>query len=414
MQFRIQLQPDYKSVEKKRSGAPSVINNKYTFYEFFAGGGMARAGLGEGWECHFANDIDELKAATYISNWGCDHFDDRDVRKISVDGLKGGVDLAWASFPCQDLSLAGNGLGIGRAHDGSETRSGALWPFLMLMEKLRRTRRHPTLLVLENVVGLLTLNGGLDFVAICDALGAMGYRYGAVVADAKHFVPQSRPRVFLIAVRRERKIQADLHSDGPTREWHTQPLIRAFDALSSKSQKDWIWWDPGTPPKLRKNSLLRSIDVDADCWDTAAETKRLLDMMSPAHLARLRTAQADDGPHVGSLYLRMRPDGEKNRQRAEIAFGPTVGCLRTPKGGASRPRIVYVDGKTVKTRLLTVSEAAKLMGLTPEYQLPDGYYHAFKVIGDGVVVPVVRFLANRLLEPVAAGKYERGDQHLAA
>nr|WP_239482738.1 DNA cytosine methyltransferase [Paraburkholderia sp. C35] len=105
---------------------------------------MARAGLGKDWECLFANDIDELKAATYISNWGRDHFDDRDVRKVSVDDLEGSVDLAWASFPCQDLSLAGNGLGIGRADDGSETRSGALWPFLTLMEKLRRARRQPT------------------------------------------------------------------------------------------------------------------------------------------------------------------------------------------------------------------------------------------------------------------------------
>lgn len=390
------------------------MTDKYTFYEFFAGGGMARAGLGESWECRFANDIDELKAATYISNWGCDHFDDRDIRKVSTGDLGGCVDLAWASFPCQDLSLAGNGLGIGRADDGSETRSGALWPFVTLMENLRRTRRHPTLLVLENVVGLLTLNGGRDFAAICDALGLIGYRYGAVVADAKHFVPQSRPRVFLIAVRREREIQTDLCSDGPTQAWHTQPLVRAFDALSSKSRKDWIWWDLGTTPKLRKNTLVRSINLDSAAWDTAAETKRLLGMMAPAHLSRLRNAQAEDGPRVGSLYLRMRREGEKNRQRAEISFGPTLGCLRTPRGGASRPRIIYVDGKTVKTRLLTVSEAAKLMGLAPDYLLPDGYYRAFKVIGDGVVVPVVRFLADRLLEPVVAVKYECGDHHLAA
>ncbi|WP_244125138.1 DNA cytosine methyltransferase [Burkholderia gladioli] len=386
-----------------------MISEKYTFYEFFAGGGMARAGLGKKWECFFANDVDELKAATYISNWGGDHFDGRDVRKVTIDDLEGHVDLAWASFPCQDLSLAGNGLGIGRAGEGSETRSGALWPFLTLMENLRRVRRHPTLLVLENVVGLLTLNGGGDFAAICDALGAIGYRYGAVVADAKHFVPQSRPRVFLIAVRREQQVREDLYTDGPIDAWHTQPLIRAFDALSIRSQKNWIWWDPGTAPKLKKNLLLRSIDLDTVAWDTAAETKRLLDMMSPAHLTRLRKAQAEDGSHIGSLYLRMRREGKKNRQRAEIAFGPTLGCLRTPRGGASRPRIIHVDGKTVRTRLLSVTEAAKLMGLAQEYVLPDVYHRAFKVIGDGVVVPVVRFLADRLLEPIAAEKHHSVD-----
>lgn len=38
------------------------------FYEFFAGGGMARAGLGEAWECIFTNDIDEKKFASYRAN----------------------------------------------------------------------------------------------------------------------------------------------------------------------------------------------------------------------------------------------------------------------------------------------------------------------------------------------------------
>ena len=40
------------------------------FYEFFAGGGMARAGLGPSWSCLFANDFDPKKAASYAANWG--------------------------------------------------------------------------------------------------------------------------------------------------------------------------------------------------------------------------------------------------------------------------------------------------------------------------------------------------------
>jgi DNA (cytosine-5)-methyltransferase 1 len=40
------------------------------YYEFFAGGGMARAGLGSGWTCLFANDIDSKKRASYAANWG--------------------------------------------------------------------------------------------------------------------------------------------------------------------------------------------------------------------------------------------------------------------------------------------------------------------------------------------------------
>ena len=45
-----------------------------SFYEFFAGGGMARAGLGDGWTCLFANDFSQMKARAYKENWGDDHF----------------------------------------------------------------------------------------------------------------------------------------------------------------------------------------------------------------------------------------------------------------------------------------------------------------------------------------------------
>ena len=103
-----------------------------TFYEFFAGGGMARAGLGAGWRCTFANDFDEMKAATYRENWGGDHFVCGDVARVTASDLPGVADLSWASFPCQDLSLAGDYRGLGRANSAVMTRSGTFWPFWRL------------------------------------------------------------------------------------------------------------------------------------------------------------------------------------------------------------------------------------------------------------------------------------------
>ena len=46
------------------------MGSPLTFYEFFAGGGMARLGLGEGWDCTFANDFDAMKADAYRANFG--------------------------------------------------------------------------------------------------------------------------------------------------------------------------------------------------------------------------------------------------------------------------------------------------------------------------------------------------------
>src|SRR5215469_7340482 len=154
-----------------------------SYYEFFAGGGMARAGLGAEWNCLLANDIDKKKAASYAANWGDQHLIVKDVAELTSQQIPGSADLAWASFPCQDLSLAGDGAGL------KGERSGTFWPFWRLMEFLNQENRGPRLIVLENVCGALASHNGKDFASIGDAL-AGSYRFGAVIMDAVHFVPQ--------------------------------------------------------------------------------------------------------------------------------------------------------------------------------------------------------------------------------
>ena len=139
-----------------------------TFYEFFAGAGMARAGLGDRWRCLFANDFDQKKAATYRLNWGQDNFVCSDVREVATTDLAQTADLVWASFPCQDLSLAGGGAGL------KGERSGTFWPFWDLMTALVAEGRAPSMIVLENVCGTLTSHSGKDFTAICRSLSNGG------------------------------------------------------------------------------------------------------------------------------------------------------------------------------------------------------------------------------------------------
>ena len=63
---------------------------------------------------------------------------------------------------------------------------------------------------------------------------------------------------------------------------------------------------------------------------------------------------------------------------------------------------MIVDGAAIRSRLLSPREAARLMGLPDSYKLPENYNEAYHLAGDGVVVPVVRFLAAHLLEPLLA------------
>ena len=82
--------------------------------------------------------------------------------------------LAWASFPCQDLSLAGERRGL------NAPRSGAFWGFWNIIEKLGP--RAPRTLAIENVAGLLSSHGGRDFAMLVTQLADAGYR-GYVVLE---------------------------------------------------------------------------------------------------------------------------------------------------------------------------------------------------------------------------------------
>src|ERR1035441_2888789 len=140
------------------------------FYEFFAGAGLAALGLGPEWQCVWANDIDPRKARVYTSNFDGDHFYLGDVAKFRGSDLPNSSQLSWASFPCQDLSLAGWRRGL------SADRSGAFWAFWRIMRDQFKRGSRPPVFVIENVVGLL--HHGDGFVGLCEALAALGMQFG--------------------------------------------------------------------------------------------------------------------------------------------------------------------------------------------------------------------------------------------
>jgi DNA (cytosine-5)-methyltransferase 1 len=379
-----------------------------SYLEFFAGGGMVRAGLGGRWKCQFANDFDPLKVQVYTDNWGQREILEGDIHRLEAEDLGRRVDLAWASFPCQDLSAAGNGLGIGQVGGANRTRSGTFWAFVDLMKRLKANGRLPRIVVLENVVGLLTINGGEEFKAVIAALGRLGMRAGALVIDARHFVPQSRQRVFIVALSKTAKLADGLIRDEPHPMWHPGPLVKAVEKLSPQCRAQWMWLNLGAAPELKKtlNKIVTDRPAGVD-WHEPAETRRLIGMMSDAHKQKLSQAKKSGKRIVGTLSLRMRPSNGRTVQRAEICFRGLAGCLRTPKGGGSRPRVIVVKGGGVRTRLLSPAEASSLMGLKSSYQLPEVYDYAFRVIGDGVAVPVVSFLRSKLLNPLLRSMKKR-------
>ncbi|MBA3323806.1 MAG: DNA cytosine methyltransferase [Rhodobacteraceae bacterium] len=370
---------------------------KHGYYDFFAGGGMAGLGLGADWSCLFANDVDPLKAASYRANrHGGAELLVRDVAQVATEDLPGAADLAWASFPCQDLSLAGKGEGL------AGRRSGAFAPFWALVEGLHAEGRAPRIVALENVYGAVTSRGGRDFATLAQAFAGLDYRFGALVVDAVHFLPQSRPRVFMIGVRGDLKIPDDQLEAGPNALWHPRALLEATTLLSGPAAERWRWWRlPAPPGRNTTLSMLIEDEPSGVGWHSPAETDRLLALMTGGNRAKVEAARHAGRKVVGTVYRRTRPgaDGVK-RQRAEVRFDEVAGCLRTPAGGSSRQTILVVEGEAVRSRLLSPREAASLMGLPETYVLPVRYNDAYKLAGDGVAAPVVRHLAASIFEPV--------------
>ncbi|WP_386681249.1 DNA cytosine methyltransferase [Loktanella sp. R86503] len=364
------------------------------YAEFFAGAGMVRAALSDGWDLAFANDIDTGKCAAYAENWGADGLVCGDIAALDPALVQQPIDLYWASSPCQDLSLAGHRSGLAGA------RSSTFFAWIDHVRAARAGGFAPGILAFENVTGLLSSHAGRDFQAVVDAFAACGYRCGALEIDARHFLPQSRPRVFVIALRDDLDLPAGLAQDAPGGTFHTSRIRAAHAALPRKLARRWIWWT--LPDPARPNAALADlIDTSSTDTMTPASLSRLLGLMAPAHRARVQDAVDAGGLHVGTIYKRGRPDGlGQTVQRAEVRFDGIAGCLRTPGGGSSRQTVLIVRDGTVTARLLSTREAARLMGLPDSYRLPARFNDAYRLSGDGVAVPVVRHLDTHIFQPL--------------
>lgn len=368
------------------------------FYEFFAGGGMVRAGLGAGWTCAFANDFDPRKAQAYAGNWGAEALWVGDVAEVAPDMVPGSADLAWASFPCQDLSLAGAGAGLAGG------RSGAFHPFWRVVDGLAAEGRAPRIVAVENVVGTLTSAGGADFRTICETFVRRGYRPGALAVDAALFTPQSRPRLFIIGFRGAP--HPALTAARPEAPFHSAGIVRAVEALPATVREAMVWWRlPAPPPRATTLADILEDDPADAPWRAPEHTARLLSLMAPAHRARVEAASATGRRMAGCVYRRTRRDEAGDRvQRAEIRFDGLAGCLRTPGGGSSRQTLLVVEGRDVRSRLLSGREMARLMGLPDSYRLPTRLSEACHLAGDGVAVDVVAHLRDALFEPMLAAE----------
>ena len=352
-----------------------LSNAPYKMHEFFAGSGLVAYGLEGMFSPVWSNDINERKATVYRANFIHDHFTLGDIKNINGAELPT-AHLSWASFPCQDLSLAGNMKGI------FADRSGLVWEYLRVLDEIKE---KPRVLALENVSGLLVANNGDNYRNLHQALRKRGFRCGAIFLNSEIFLPQSRPRVFVIAVREDVCIPSNIVGEGPS--W----LHNKAAASLGMDLEGWIWWKtdkPSKPPVTIESILDYDAPFDKD------DVLRLLPQ-------RIMDKLNSYDYVVATGYRRTR----NGHQQLELRFDGIAGCLRTPAGGSSKQYVVIRRNGENHARLLTVREAARLMGAPDSYSLPGSYNEGYFAMGDAVVLPVVKFIGERFLLPLTKAAY---------
>ncbi len=371
--------------------------------DFFAGSGLVSLGLSGEFKTVWANDNCAKKRQTFIANHDPDIFISRSIRNLSGAEVPA-TDLAWASFPCQDLSLAGNLGGMQRG-----TRSGLFWEWIRVLKEMKANGNCPPVLVAENVVGFVVADGGAYLRDAYQALRQLGYLVGALVLDAKEFLPQSRKRAFLIAALPS--IPLDGFSQNvPSQPFHPTNLIRSSFLIDDP---DWVWWSLPMP-RRRKLDFSDICERHAPC-DPPSKIPNLCEMLSPINRKKLDAAIQTETFFAGTGYRRTRPSGDGGKiQRLEIRFDGTAGCLRAPNGGSSRQTVLVVERGQVRSRLMTVRECARLMGAPDTYKIPGTYNDGYRAMGDAVAVPVTQWLSRHLLMPLALRARSQSDLELPA
>lgn len=382
---------------KKADGSRSSSVRGKCFLEFFAGIGLVEEGLRpSGWTCVYANDIDTRKQAVHATRNGpVEHYHLEDVRKTDeiIARIPDSPFLATASFPCIDLSVAGHYRGMEGEHSST---------FFAFVETLKALGdRKPRLVMLENVVGFLSSRQGLDFQSAVRSLAELGYWLDTFILDARHFVPQSRPRVFVLAFADELRSTgvrglnlieeaAAILEPSPLRP---PAVIRVMRSLVLPT--GWAPIDLPLPPR-RRCQLEDLIDLDdGQEWWEPSQVERHYKMMSDAHRKKVDLCLATKTAFVGTIFRRVRRDG----QRAEVRFDGLAGCLRTPRGGSGRQIVIVVHEGNLRMRWMSPREYARLQGVSdfpltlPTNQLLYGF-------ADAVCVPAIRWIDQHVLTPL--------------
>jgi DNA (cytosine-5)-methyltransferase 1 len=362
--------------------------------------GFEQAGMAAAWQC----EIDKQAQEVLRRRFNVEVYDD--VRTIGKDA--GAVDLICGGFPCQDLSIAGKRAGL------AGKRSGLWFEFHRILAELT-----PRWVVIENVPGLLSSNGGRDFAVILRGLGELGYLPAWRILDAQYFgVPQRRRRVFIVA---------SLGSGRAAEVLFEREGMSGDTPPSREAGKDVAY-------SLRSNPSHSGDKGDGGINTTMVAISGMGEYKEQPGTLRANGGDIGGGSEILVSYglnsrnnrydaesqtlvtaftpRRTHFDGVENMSPTLNAGGGGFGSPaiawteRTCKEGGGKGYLVAKDhtfpvgpqGQYVGVRRLTPTECARLQGFPDDWNAWLSDTVRYRQFGNAVAVPVAEWIGRRIMQ----------------
>jgi len=320
---------------------PPPENPSFKFIDLFAGIGGFRIAFQElNGKCVFSSEWNKYAKKTYDANFGEVPFGD--ITKIDETKIPD-HDILVGGFPCQPFSIAGVSKknSLGKKHGFLDETQGTLFFDIARIVKAKR----PKALLLENVKNLASHDKGKTFTIITKTLRNLGYIVFSKVLDAKHYVPQHRERIFIVAF---------------NEDYFHQSIVFEHPEPPEKEQKI-------------KTILEKSVDNKYTLTDNLWN-----------YLQEYAKKHYEKGNGFG--FGLIDPEGISRTLSA-----------RYFKDGSE---VLIPQGKGINPRRLTPEECKRLMGFPRQFKIKDigvSDTQLYKQFGNSVVVPLARAVAGEMI-----------------
>jgi DNA (cytosine-5)-methyltransferase 1 len=375
--------------------------------------GFERAGMEIAW----ASEIDKWCNGVALRHWP-DQKIIKDVKDVSRRTAEP-VDLICGGFPCQDLSVAGRGAGLGGE------RSGLWYEFARVLEELR-----PRWCVIENVPGLLSnwsgpkppsdLQEGEEWkteeessmAIVLQGLSQLGYWWAYRVLDAQYFgVAQRRRRVFIVGcLTKGSAAKVLFEPESGERDTPPSREKREETPRSSETGAGIYQWASGGGDDIKDTAqALRSgAEYNYQITITKAlstRTGQRLDPTAESFAIDVRNLRKQPDEISGTLQAKKTGGHNLNYQNPVLQMvwemshaneavresGDIVPTLQRRMGtGGNQVPLVGV-------RRLTPLECERLQGFPDGWTEGESDTQRYKMLGNAVAVPIAEWIGKRIM-----------------